>query len=91
MLVGHDRRQPWKNARIDELRQIGWRRVSRWADIGGPKATRRTRLGIRELLAVPPRLLAGLGIQDDLLINHVFGGLLPAPALDHMKAYCRPG
>jgi hypothetical protein len=87
MLVGHDRRQAWENARIDELRQIGGDRVSRWADISGPKGYETYQARIRELLAVPPRYWQGWGIQDDLLINHVFGALLPAPALDHLKAY----
>ena len=87
MLVGHDRRQAWENARIDELRQIGGDRVSRWADIGGPKGYETYQARIRKLFAVPRRYCQGWGIQDDLLINHVFGALLPAPALGHLKAY----
>jgi hypothetical protein len=87
MTVGNDRRQAWENDRIEELRKVGGDRVSRWADISGPKGYETYQARIRELLAVPPRYWQGWGIQDDLLINHVFGVLLPAPALDHLKAY----
>ena len=87
MTVGSDHRQAWENDRIDELRQVGGDRVSRWADISGPKGYETYQARLRELLAVPPRYWQGWGIQDDLLIIRVFGALLPAPALDHLKAY----
>jgi hypothetical protein len=87
MSVGNDRRQAWENDRIDELRQAGGDRVSRWADISGPKGYATYQAFIREMLAMPPRYWQGWTIQDDLLVYHIFGALLPAPALDHLKAY----
>jgi hypothetical protein len=87
--AGSDRRQPWENDRIEELLRLGGDRVSHWIDVNDAKAYETYGARLRELLAIPPRYWQGWEIQDNLLVYHVFGALLPAAVADHLKAYWR--
>jgi hypothetical protein len=77
----------WQFARVRELYNVGGDSVTDWTkamEAGNRAEYERL---IRQILATPPRLWKGWGIQDDLLLWYLYRDLLPAPVQDHIKAY----